>query len=316
MHQVYFTQQQFKVMETLRERAHQDAFLEQQIFESICAEQQISATGEQNREWLLDLLDKLGVVIHFPQLARLNSFILNPRWLTYGIYSLLYSDQAQASAGVLSEADVIDILGAEKIIDEHGHGLDYSADKCGFIIDAMEEFKLCFRLPADRKQIIIPDLLPPSQPEHGFTKQQPGMLAFEFDFRGFLPRHVMPTFIVSRYDEIKDDIRWQQGVLLHSDLYDCDALLQVDYHNRSLSLWVQGKQVSRYFTVLRDVIITILQRMDDLQYEQWLWLADDRHRVELSSCVSGCINARTCSLFEVSSIISSEDEPHRHSEGC
>lgn len=38
---------------------------------------------------------------------------------------------------------------------------------------------------------------------------------------------------------------------------------------------MQGEQASRYFTVLRDEIITILQRMADLQYEEWLWLSDD-----------------------------------------
>ena len=274
-HQVYFTEQQFEVMQTLRNRARKQAFIQQQDFEQLCTDQQITSEGAQNQEWLLDLLDKLGVVIHFPQLARLDSFILNPRWLTYGIYTLLYSSQAQESAGVLSEASVIDILSAKKIDDEQGSLLDYSPEKCGFIIDAMEEFKLCFRLPADRKQIIIPDLLPSDQPQHGFNKQQKGTLTFELDFRGILPRHLMPTFIVNRYDEIKNNTRWQQGVLLHSEQYDCDALVQVDYHNRTLSLWLQGGQLNRYFTVLRDEIISILLRMPDLVYREWLMLSDD-----------------------------------------
>ncbi len=274
-HQVYFTEQQFEVMRTLRDRARQQAFLQQKDFETLCTEQQITTEGEQNQDWLLDLLDKLGVVIHFPQLARLDSFILNPRWLTYGIYTLLYSRQAQESEGALSEASVIDILSRKNIDDGRGNILDYSPDKCGFIVDAMEEFKLCFRLPADRKQIIIPDLLPSDQPEHGFEKQKAGTLVFEFDFRGFLPRHVMPTFIVNRYDEFKNNSCWQQGVLLHSDQYDCDALVQVDYHNRTLSLWLQGRQFNRYFTVLRDEIISILQRIPDLSYQEWLWLSDD-----------------------------------------
>lgn len=117
--------------------------------------------------------------------------------------------------------------------------------------------------------------MPSNQPDHGFAKQQPGTLAFEFAFRGFLPRHVMPTFIVSRYDEIKDNTCWQQGVLLHSEQYKTDALVQVDYHNRTLSIWLQGGQISRFFTVLRDEVISILQRMEDLQYQEWLWLADD-----------------------------------------
>ncbi len=269
-HQVYFTEQQFKVMDTLRTQARTEAFLTHKG----CDKNNIRKDDDQGQEWLLDLLDKLGVVIYFPQLARLDSFILNPRWLTYGIYTLLYSDLAQKKAGVVSESEVIRILSAKTIDDEQGSMLDFSTNKCGFILDAMEEFKLCYRLPADRKKIIIPDLLPSDQPKHGFDKQQAGTLTFEFAFQGFLPRHVMPTFIVNRYDEIKNNTRWQQGVLLHSQQYACDALVQVDYHNRTLSLWLQGGQLNRYFTVLRDDIISILQRLPDLIYLEWLYLSE------------------------------------------
>ncbi len=274
-HQVYFTDQQFDVMQNLQSLARKQAFLKQQDFKTLCDEQQISNTGEQNQEWLLDLLDKLGIVIHFPQLARLDGFILNPRWLTYGIYTLLYSEQAQKSAGVLSESDVVTILSAKNIDDGQGSNLDYSPEKCGFILDAMEEFKLCYRLPSDRKQVVIPDLLPSDQPKHGFDKQLEGTLIFEFDFSGFLPRHLMPTFIVNRYDEIKNNTRWQQGVLLHNEQYDCDALVQVDYHQRTLSLCLQGGQLNRYFTVLRDEVVSILQKLPDLYYQEWLWLSED-----------------------------------------
>ncbi len=274
-HGVLLTEQQFEVVEILRSRVRNQAFIHQRDFEILCAKHQITGDGEQNSDWFLNLLDKLGIIMYFPQLARLDSFILNPRWITYGIYKLLYSNLAHKSGGELSKASVISILSAKQIVDEQGFSLNYPPKYCGFLIDIMEEFKLCFRLPTNRKKIIIPDLLPSAQPQHGFYKQRAGVLAFEFDFRGFLPRHIMPTFIVSRYDEIKNNCRWQLGVLLRSDQYNCDALVQVDYHNKTLSLWLQSGQVNRYFTVLRDEIINILQRMPGLTYQEWLWLSND-----------------------------------------
>ena len=271
--QVYFTDAQFTVMQNLKQCSLKTAFLAHDDFRKICNKQQIASEGPQDQNWLLDLFDKLGVVIHFPQLARLDSYVLNPRWLTYGIYTLLYSEQARNSKGVLSEAQVVDILQAKKVEDNQGNTLDYPTDKCGFVIDVMEEFKLCYRLGSDVRKFVIPDLLPSDRPVLDFNKNKAGTLVFEFNFDGFLPRHVMPTLIVSRYDEIKHpNLVWQQGVILHNAYYACEALVQVDYHTRSLSMWVQGEQLGRYFTVIRDQITGILRRMEHLPYQEWIWL--------------------------------------------
>ncbi|MGH8498960.1 MAG: hypothetical protein ACRERV_09170, partial [Methylococcales bacterium] len=54
----------------------------------------------------------------------------------YGVYTLLYSEQAR-ERGELTIKQVIQILQQNKVEDEHGHVLDYPRDKCGFIIEAM-----------------------------------------------------------------------------------------------------------------------------------------------------------------------------------
>ncbi|NOY62616.1 MAG: hypothetical protein GXP10_05565, partial [Gammaproteobacteria bacterium] len=213
-HQLYFTKNQFAVLQSVRERSPTDAFLSHEAFDALCDRYAIGGKGELSRDDFLGLLDKLGEVIHFPEMSRLDSYVLNPRWLTYGVYTLLYSDEVDSKPqGELSEAQVIKILRSKKVEDEHGNVLDYPTDKCGFIIDAMEEFKLCYRLPEDRKHFVIPDKLPAEQPELDFDKKAPGTLAFEFDFCGFLPRHVMPTLIVARHEEVVDGNVWQNGVV-------------------------------------------------------------------------------------------------------
>jgi len=42
-----------------------------------------------------------------------------------------------------------------------------------------------------------------------------------------------------------------------------------------LSIWVQGEQIGRYFSVIRDQISGILRRMADLTYQEWIWLNPD-----------------------------------------
>lgn len=260
-HQMLFTKEQFGVLETLCRFSPQAAFLPQQKFIDICTEHGIGMEGVQNRDWLLDILDKLGVVIHFPQLAYLDEYVLNPRWLTHGVYTLMYKQQAR-----LSLKDAVAVLRDKPISDENGYVLDYPSDKCRFVLDAMQQFKLCYPLPCDCNTLIIPELLPTDSPrEIPFAKT--GGLAFEFVFRGFLPRHIMPELIVNRHEEIVNQIVWQRGVLLQHRAFKAQALLQVDYHERVLTIWVQGLDAKDYLSVLNDEVLKILGRLD-LDYEE------------------------------------------------
>lgn len=277
-HQMLFTPQQFAVLKDLRRRSPQAAFLKHSEFNDICSEHGIGTEGELNRDWLLDILDKLGVVVHFPQLTFLDEYVLNPRWLTYGVYTLMYAKQPK-----LTEREIVGLLSREKVIDETGNALDYPKHKCRFIMDAMQQFKLCYPLPGDVKTLIIPELLPTDQPELiPFEKQ--GALHFEFVFRGFLPRHVLPELIVNRHEEIDRQIVWQRGVLLQHKINHAQALVQVDYHERVLSIWVQGRNAKDYLGLLNDEVLKILGRLE-LDYKEWIALP-------VSACLSGRVLIR------------------------
>jgi len=274
-HQIYFTQAQFSVLDAIRQHSSKDAFLKHDKFDKLCAKQNISTEGGQNRKWLLDLLDKLGEVIHFPQMTNMDSYILNPRWLTYGVYTLLYSEELSQGRSELTVTEVTRILSKKKVNDEQGNVLSYPLHRCIFIIDIMEEFKLCYRLSENRNRFVIPDKLPSDQPANlNFDKDQEGTLAFEFMFRGFLPRHVMPMLIVSRHEEIVDGMVWQQGVILHNKKHHTTARVQVDYHQRVLNIWVQGQGTKEMLAILNDEVVKILKRMEQLEYEEMVTLPD------------------------------------------
>lgn len=139
IHQIAFTNQQFAVLEEIRKRTPGNAFLEHKEFDALCNEHNIGKDRGLSREDLLGLLDKLGEVIHFPEIPDLTSYVLNPRWLTYGVYTLLYSEAVEKDpCGVLSEAEAITILQAKRVEDEFGNILDYPTNRCSFILAAME----------------------------------------------------------------------------------------------------------------------------------------------------------------------------------
>nr|VFK67855.1 MAG: Ras of Complex, Roc, domain of DAPkinase [Candidatus Kentron sp. UNK]VFK71206.1 MAG: Ras of Complex, Roc, domain of DAPkinase [Candidatus Kentron sp. UNK] len=270
---LYFSREEFNLIKALRAQSRQAAFLEKRAFDELCAARGIEE-GER-RDELLSLLDKLGEVIHFPELYRagFKEFLLNPRWLTQGVYRLLYSDTLRNAEGILRWNDVRGILRNETIKDERGNRLDYPEEKLNFLVRAMAEFKLCYPAPEKTDQWIVPDLLPSDQPaDIGFDRQE--ALRFDFRFDTFLPRHVLGMFIVAQYRDIQDNLAWQHGVCLASRRWNTRALIRADYQSRVLKLEIAGDHVDSYFAILYESILEILERMPRLRHTQRLHLIE------------------------------------------
>ncbi|XOF33918.1 MAG: COR domain-containing protein [Candidatus Electrothrix sp. YB6] len=273
VHTVRFGKAHLAVLDELTDRSGTESFLPKTDWLDLCADQGLAEQGDLNQAWLLDLFDKLGVIVHFPKLAALDSYILNPRWLTYGVYTLLYSNEAKEKQGRLDRDEVVRILSAAKVEDNLGNVLNYPPEKSAIVIQAMEQFKLCFPCRHEPDKIIIPALLNSDQPEHSFNKKD--SLAFEFDFTGFLPRHIMPNFIVEFHDEIKEKMVWQNGVILHSKDETAEALIQVDYHDRKLAIWVHGKKANDYFKIIYRDIHKLLDLMPELRFEEFVIVPEE-----------------------------------------
>ncbi len=257
-HQTLFTDAQFAVLQGLRTATTQQALLEHNEFQRLCDQHGIPFDGVQNRDWLLKLFDKLGVLIHFPQMDQLQEQIINPRWLTYGVYQIMLAGRAR-----LRPTDFIDILHSAKLNDEHQQNLNYPPHKCKLIALAMTTFKLCYRLPGDEDQLIIPGLLDPDLPANigaaGFNQAQ--ALLYKVSFNGFVPRHVMPELIVLHNTEIIHDLVWQNGAVLQCANLQAKAWLQVDYQSRELCIWLQDRDAKSYFATLRQALLKILARL-------------------------------------------------------
>jgi|WetSurMetagenome_2_1015567.scaffolds.fasta_scaffold15365_2 GTPase SAR1 family protein len=273
--QPYFTKEQFQIIETLREKSRKAPFLSKVTFNKLCKEQHIT---DNERNSLLKLLDQLGEVIHFPDFDFLDEYLLNPRWLTYGIYPLLYSELLKKQHGHLTKSNVAEILKNHKVKDNKNCTLSYPIEKQYFLIQAMEQFKLCYPLDNSKTEWVVPDLLATDQPENlDFNKQN--ALRFDFKFDSFLPRHVLSMFIVEHYKDIKNNKVWQHGVRLYNKTWETDALVQVNYQSRTLSLEINGIHISDYFPILFNSILNILNKMPKLKYSKLLYL-DEKARID------------------------------------
>jgi GTPase SAR1 family protein len=261
--QVLLTEPEFLVLEQVRESSGKGPFLKIEDFSKICEAAGIERSS-MDQQKLVDLFDKLGVVIHFPDIPLLDEMLLNPEWLTRAVYEILYSQALAVAGGVIDRSTIFNIVESADLVDHLGRKLLYTRRQCFFIIEAMRQFRLLFSMTDDQNVVVVPALLNTFQPENDFDRSE--ALAFRIRFEGFMPSHVLPNLIVERSHEIYNEQVWRFGCRLNSGTEKVDAFIQADEHARTLTIWCVGDNANEYLCVLRDKIIQSLGKMSHLRF--------------------------------------------------
>ncbi|NJL55819.1 GTP-binding protein [bacterium] len=112
-------------------------FISYSEYIGICYQHHI--TAEQDQTQLIELLHNLGLVLNFREHPILSSTnVLNPDWVTAGIYTLLSDDTLKTEGkGLLTYDDLSRVLPPER----------YPPNRYHYLTELMQEFQLCFELP-------------------------------------------------------------------------------------------------------------------------------------------------------------------------
>ncbi|HKQ46748.1 MAG TPA: COR domain-containing protein [Phycisphaerae bacterium] len=183
------------------------------------------------RSLLLRLLHDLGTVLNYndeDDRFHLNdTHILDPQWVTRGVYRLLNENELFQSHGVLRLCDV-----KKYLRDADG----YHTTGRDFIIGMMKKFQLCFDHPINGEPgVLIPELLLKDEPNLPWGAA--GTLAFEYHY-DVLPAGVIPRFIVlSHSKHARGGACWRSGVVLEDE--GCRVLVRGDTKAGKVFIHVQ-----------------------------------------------------------------------------
>ena len=237
----------FTVKTKLEELGRQSNFITHDKYLELCAENEVS--DETSQRTLIGFLHDLGVVLHFQDDPRLEALgILNPQWVTNGVYKILNSHTLFQNKGVLTTSMLDEILNLP----------EYPRGKRLFIVDMMKKFELCYDIPygydvEPDKTFLVPDLLPKDEPaELKFN----GVPAFEYAYP-VLPSSVITRFIVRMNQKIDDGFVWRTGVVLK--IGENKALVKADIEDRKITIAIDGVEHTR-----RDALSAIRYQLDEI----------------------------------------------------
>jgi internalin A len=190
-------------------------------------------TDKKAQEDLAGYLHSLGVVLNYKEDPRLqDTYVLNPHWVTNGMYRILNSEILERQRGEIHLSNLSEILDSA----------DYPASLRRFIIDLMKKFDLCFSFVDEDTHYLIPELLGKQEPEEVGEFKPAECLNFQYHYpvslEGLLPRFIVRTHILS-----ENLPRWRTGVILKFE--GCRALVRADIPDKRVFISVSGPASAR-----------------------------------------------------------------------
>lgn len=193
-----------------------------------CKKEGVSLESAQRT--LIGFLHDLGTMIYFQDEPRLQELgILNPEWITNGVYQIINSNLLFQNYGVLSLNDLEAILPPNEYIRSH----------YPFIVDIMQKFELCYPFDNATNSYLIPDLLRKDEPDTGNWSNT---LTFQYQYV-LLPTSVLSRFIVRTHPFIIKNTVWRTGVVLKID--DCRVKVKADYDLSRITIEIDGDGLKR-----------------------------------------------------------------------
>jgi hypothetical protein len=108
-------------------------------------------------------------VLHFDDLPLRDTNVINPRWVTEGVYRIINSPAVSLAGGVLHLTDLNHILDPSR----------HPPEKHNFLVELMKKFELCYSL--DSNTILLPILLPVEEPPLT-AASDPSRFLIDYDF--------------------------------------------------------------------------------------------------------------------------------------
>jgi len=232
-----------------------DNYITHQKYQDICV--QYGEDVKAAQETLADYLHNLGIVLNFKDDPRLlDTQVLNPQWLTNGIYLILSSSRLALQKGELGLNDLVGILSES----------DYPRETHRFVLDLMQKFDLCFSLSEDDKRYLIPELLDKQEPDLS-EEFKSECLNLQYHYP-VLPVGLLPRFIARTHELSEKLPRWRSGVILEFE--GNRALIKADLWEKKVFISVSGPALGRrrLLAIIRSHFERIHRDIHDLQVQE------------------------------------------------
>ncbi len=261
--------------------AEKKPYITSEEYQALCIENGIKTKKLQRSmlEWFRDL----GVAYFYERDAfdlRLESLrVLDPVWLTNGIYRLILRAGKRVKNGVLTHEDIREVLETPYEGDAR-EDVRYSAEETEFVLHVIRMFEISHEMEGGRE--LIPMLMEKNAPRGREALRKD---ALHLRWEGpFLPNNVIHKLMIQMYPDLDRNCAWRTGGRF-AGKGDCTALAEMN-DDKSVDVYVSGKNGEdrrKYMDDFRSRVRAILHTLNLRETKEYLCYAveDKEHCQQL-----------------------------------
>lgn len=221
-------------------------YITKETFDLEC--EQVEIVDPNAQDTILGVMLRLGIAFYFKKSEnRKNWLVLNPEWVTVGIYSLILHPKVKELNGRLLRSDLEEIL-----VNDTSHSFfskkDYtfSEDELGYLLGLMQDYELCYT--PDQNEFFLPTGFVRNYNSQ-FRNDNPGAVAFFIEY-DTLPQAIWFKFLVRLFKRQVVEQYWQEGIEVA--VSDAKGLVEfLPLLDKKIKLWVSGKTDNARIELMR-----------------------------------------------------------------
>ena len=247
-------------------------------YRELCTEHNMQS-GEGDSDpaaTFLRVLDNIGTVRWFDKFEYFNYQVLDPSWLTIGLYHILINPEVKQRSGLVSRQQIKGILLYDIPKQYLERGYKYRERDVDFFVEAIQHYKFAFKIEHSdgTPRYRIPKGFPQDPPSRLNTKDYEGddYRLYIIEFTSFAPTWLLHRLIVSLHRSIPEELYWYYGFVYRSA--EGDTLVNLFEHERKLFIRVP-KSAPNVYPLLRFCLFDIFADTMQLQMQEWVMFGED-----------------------------------------
>jgi len=206
-------------------------YLNYDSYGEICKQNYVET--EEIQKLLLRYFTTIGVVTWFGDTYLNFLHVLNPAWITQGVYKIITSKKTSHLFGQINIGDFKELL-------QPVNHKDYIYDEnhYGYILSMMKKFDLCYT--PDDKNLLIPSAFGkvPKLEYSEFRGEQ--VQTYILQFKDYMPLALIHRFIAKNIPSAFENNCWYSGIVIKDSKSSSLAMVQADKVDKRIYVRIKG----------------------------------------------------------------------------
>lgn len=235
-------------------------YLTYEVYQEIC--QQNFADKEETQKLLLKYFNTIGTVTWFGNDTHLKFLhVLNPAWITQGVYKIL---TAKKTANLFGQINISDF---KELLQPTNFG-EYTYDEkhYGYILNMMEKFELCDT--PDNTHLLIPSAFGKVPKVEYADFKGENIQTYIMQFKNYMPLAIIHRYITKKLPQALDNNYWYTGIVIKDTKSDSIAMIHADKEAKRIYLRIKDGNPLGVWEHFRREFAEVTKSYAKIQYDE------------------------------------------------